>query len=190
VEPFNLACVEDTLWVVTYPTGVGAYDFDFECFFACRHPLHVDRAVRVIARMGAAQNYAQRFRDLSSAGIELIHTPDEYDRASQLPHRYPLISDMTPRSVWFSNRPSVADIEKHFPWPVFVKGQRQTNRHRRDQSIIEGPDQFRQLMLDWERGPILGWQRVVCREFVPLRAVAPEAAGAFPQYTAALKGGG
>lgn len=56
-------------------------------------------------------------------------------------------------------------------WPVFVKGARRTSRHRRSLSIIDGPAAFSAAMAAYRDDPILRWQRLVCREFVPLRPV-------------------
>src|SRR5215472_12801342 len=110
----NLTLVEDLMWVVTRPTRMGQYDFHFEDFFACRHPIHREGRIRAVARMGAAEDYDQRYRALSAEGIDLIHTPLEYSLTSHLPHWYPLISDLTPRSQWFDCRPTVDEIESQF----------------------------------------------------------------------------
>ncbi len=167
----GLTCVEDTLWCVVSPTGDPTYDFSFEEQFACRHPWQLDGQVRAVARMGAASDYAQRYHNLREQGVELIHTPEEYRRTSELPVWYPLIDDLTPRSVWFEQLPPADQIEDQFDWPVFLKGERQTSRHQRRLSIIESRRQFEEVMSEWQRDPILAWQRVVCREYVPLRRI-------------------
>ncbi len=171
MESFKLACVEETLWLVTQPTGVGVYDFQFDRYFECRHPLRLERPVLAVARMGAAQDYLARYRAFAEIGIQLIHTHEEYERTSEFPNWYPLLADVTPRSVWFEGPVSAREVEQHFTWPVFVKGHRQTNRHRRDQAIITSAEKFDALMLQWRAEPILGWQKVICREFLPLEPV-------------------
>ena len=178
----NLALIENVLWVVTLPTGLPAYDFRFEDFFATRHPVHLHSPVRAVARMGAATDYDRRYDDLRAQGIELVHSPPEYRRTSLLPEWYPLIQDLTPRSAWWLDRPpSLAEITDRFRWPVFVKGVRQTSRHQRSLSILEGPADFERAMELWQADPILWWQGVVVREYVPLRAVGVNSNVAIPQ---------
>ncbi|HYE21520.1 MAG TPA: hypothetical protein VEA69_23945, partial [Tepidisphaeraceae bacterium] len=132
----NIALVEDALWVVTQPTGMPAYDFTFEGFFACRHPFCLPDQVTAVARMGAAPDYPARYSELLERGIRLVHTPEEYERTSLLPRWYPLIEDLTPRSAWWEDRrPTADEIELRFAWPVFLKGVRQTSKHQRSLSV-------------------------------------------------------
>jgi hypothetical protein len=177
----HLTLVENLLWIVTLPTGMPQYDFMFEDFFACRHPIYQEGRVRAVARMGAASDYPQRFELLTGAGIDLVHTPSQYALTSHLPLWYPLIHDLTPPGRWFDTRPSVGDVESSFTWPVFVKGERQTSRHQRSLSIVEGPEQFERVMDLWQADPILHWQQIVVRQFVPLRLVGVQSPATLPR---------
>jgi len=179
-ESAHLVLVEDVLWIVTQTVGMPRYDFPFEQFFQTRHPIQ-RQSVRAVARMGAAADYEQRYRTLLSQGIELIHTPAQYQLTSHLPNWYPLIGDLTPRSRWFDHRPKADEISADFNWPVFIKGERQTSRHQRRLSIIDNPEQFEQAMDEWAADPILQWQKVVCREFVPLRQVGEQSNQTIPR---------
>ena len=180
MRPPKLTCVEDSLWIVEETTGLAAYDFTFEHFFACRHPAWLSGPVRAVARMGAAPDYAARFEALQVWDVELVHSPDEYARTSYLPQWYPLIEELTPRSHCFDIFPTAEEIERRFDYPLFLKGERQTNKHSRRQSIIESPEQLREVLAEWRRAPILSWQRVVCREFERLRPVAKDHGAAMP----------
>lgn len=82
-------------------------------------------------------NYTDRYRKFADQNVYLVHTPEQYRLTSELPQWYPILQDLTPRSVWFDTLPPVSEIESSFEWPVFVKGERQTNRHQRRLSIIE-----------------------------------------------------
>ena len=139
-DAYGLVLVEDVLWVATRPTGMGRYDFAFEQFFACRHPVWREGVVRAVGRMGATGEYAERYERLPGEGVRLVHSPAEYERTSRLPGWYPLLEDLTPWSVWFDRRPSAAEVGAVFAWPVFVKGERQTSRHRRE---LPGPGRSR-----------------------------------------------
>lgn len=176
----DVVLIEDALWVVASPTGMPVYDFAFEAFFPCRHPFQREGTVTAVARMGAASDYAERYRQLLADGIQLVHTPAEYERTSFLPLWYPLITDLTPRSVWFDRVPEVGEVTSRFAWPVFVKGARQTSKHQARLSIITGPEHFRAAMDEWQADPILWWQQIVCREYVKLRPVAEGGQHAIP----------
>jgi ATP-grasp domain, R2K clade family 3 len=170
----SLALVENALWVLTRPIGISRYDFAFEQYFACQHPIYRDRSVRAVGRMGAADDYVARYEALREENIQLIHTPAEYERTSRLPAWYPLLEDLTPRSLWFDRPPSATDVEATFGWPVFVKGERQTSRHRRSLAILDDREKFERAMTAWGADPLLQWQQVVCREFVSLRLVGEQ----------------
>ncbi|NVJ17904.1 ATP-grasp domain-containing protein [Myxococcus sp. AM010] len=176
----DLLQVEERLWLLTAQTGQGIYDFAFDRFFACRRPYVLPEPMDVVARVGVWSDYAERFRELADAGIHLVHTPEQHLLATELPHWYPKLTDLTPRSVWFDERPDAETVEHLLGWPVFVKGERQTSRHRKSLSIIEGPEQFRQAMQAYAEDPILHWQRVVCRELRPLRRVEEGAPDRIP----------
>ena len=167
----GLVHIENKLWCISATTGDPTYDFTFEQQFACRHPYRLDQPITAISRLGATSDYPSRFQDLCTAGTTLVHTPEQYRLTSELPAWYPLLEDLTPRSAWFDEPPPVSEIENRFDWPVFLKGERQTSRHQRHLSIIEHAEQYASVTAAWRRDPILAWQRVVCREFVPLRRV-------------------
>lgn len=177
----NLVLIEEALWLITQPTGMPAYDLAFEDFFACRHPYNRPEKIVAVARMGAATDYAARYADLLATGIQLIHTPDEYERTSLLPHWYPLIQDFTPRSVWWlDRRPSAAEIEAQFAWPVFLKGVRQTSKHQKSLSVATSASEYVRIIDMWDADPILWWQGLVCREYRPLRKVGESSPSVLP----------
>jgi hypothetical protein len=177
----NLVFVEDTLWIITHPTGMPAYDFAFEDFFPCRHPYQKPESVTAVARMGAASDYPERYRTLAAQGIHLVHTPELYERTSLLPVWYPLIEDLTPRSAWWlDRRPSAAEIEQQFRWPVFLKGVRQTSKHQKSLAVAESAADYDRIIATWEEDPILWWQGLVCREYLELRRVGESSIHTLP----------
>jgi hypothetical protein len=150
---------------------VPVYDFEFENFFACRRPYYRPDSLKVIGRFGVTTNYDELFRALKNDGIELIHTPRQYLLASDLTYWYDYISEFTPKSVWFDDPPPATVIEKDFEYPVFVKGSRQTSRHKATLSIINSREEFENCVAEFKQNPILHWQKFVVREFVKLRKV-------------------
>jgi len=172
----NLTLIEKSVWVTTKSTGFNQYDYDFEACFSCTHPYQIDGEMVAIARMGAAKDYTERYEEMLEWGIRLINTPEEYKRSSFLPHWYPLISEYTPRSICYDSLPTVEQILSDFKLPIFIKGERQTNKHSA-QSVIRTKQELVQMLEDWQRESILWWQRVVCREFIELEPVVKVLSG-------------
>lgn len=173
IDPALLDCflLEDALWVATMAVGVPAYDFAFERFFACRRPLYRPAPLTAVGRFGVSTNYAELYAQLAAQGVRLVHTPAQYRLTSELPEWYPLLADLTPRSVWFAQPPSAAQIEREFGWPVFLKGSRQTSRHRAALAILRSREEYARAAEEYARSPLLRAQALVCRELVPLRLV-------------------
>jgi hypothetical protein len=177
---YNLFSVENTLWLVTAPAYIGNYDFAFEQFFRCFHPWQLSSPITVIARIGADSNYPELYSALASEGIDLIHTPEQHQKCSELPQWYPVLHDLTPKSVWFSERPAVEQITQEFEFPIFLKGARQTSKHHKKLSIIDDGQALSEALAEYARDPMLWWQPVVCREDVKLRAVGSDNADKIP----------
>src|SRR5262249_32923091 len=161
----ELLWVEEAFWALVKKTGVPIYDFEFARLLACRHPYQRPPNVSAVARIGAFEDYAAEYARLSDDGITLVNSPEQHLRASGLPHWYGIIEDLTPRSAWFDHPPQAPEVSARFNWPIFLKGERQTSRHQRGLSIIDGPDAFNAAMDIYRQDPILQWQRIVCREF-------------------------
>ena len=167
----NLLLVDGTLWVLTARIGLPVFDFDFEAFLPCSHPWKLPLGISAVARVGAFEDYESEYRRLEAEGIQLAHTPQQHFLCSQLPNWFPLIEDLTPRSKWYDQVPRADQIAADFGWPIFMKGVRQTSQHRKSLSIIEGPAMFEQAMQSYCQDPILKWQGIACREYIPLRQV-------------------
>jgi hypothetical protein len=167
----DLFLLEDSVWVLTRPTANPSYDFLLTSLFSCRRPWNRPELVHAIGRIGAFADYRQTELELAEIGVRLVNTFEQHKRGSLLPEWYPLVADVTPRSVWFDSPPTAEEIGDLLGWPVFVKGERQTSKHSAELAIARSPGEFAALMSAYRADPILSWQRVVCRKFVPLRAV-------------------
>ncbi|MCI8939861.1 MAG: ATP-grasp domain-containing protein [Dorea sp.] len=100
----------------------------------------------------------------------LVHNA-EHLRCSTIEKWYSAIKDKTPYTKIYEELPDVAEIEKDFSFPVFIKGNRQTNRHNKAQCIIENADAYEQLRKNWKNDNILSWQKVAVREYVKLQTI-------------------
>lgn len=163
--------VEEGPWLWTRHIGVPNYDFSFERVFACRRVRHEALALELVARVGAFDDYAATHAALADQGLRLVNSPDEHLRATRLPHWYPRIADLTPKSLWCETPPDPDLITAELGWPMFMKGERQTHDHRRRLSIIESPDHYREVLEHYATHPRLRWQTLVCRELAPLLRV-------------------
>jgi ATP-grasp domain, R2K clade family 3 len=176
----DLLLLEDTLWVLVGKVDLPSYDFDLTTFFACRRPWQRPDPIRAIGRFGVMTNYAELYERLAAEGILLIHTPAQYRIASELPQWYPLLDGLTPYSEWFAEPPDAAQLERKFGFPFFLKGSRQTSRHRAALSIIHSTAEYNRAIGLYRTDPILHWQELVCRKFFPLRAVPAAATEKIP----------
>lgn len=170
-EKFNIFKLENKLWMLTKPIGVSVYDFEFERFFHCYHAYQLSSTLVAVARIGARDDYAELYQKLSQEGIYLLHTPEQHLKCTELPNWYPLIADMTPKSIWFDEIPSLEQVTKEFDFPIFVKGARQTSKHQKHLSIIDSPEAFTHAMEHYRSDPILHWQQIVVREYIDLRPI-------------------
>ncbi len=170
-EKLDVFLLEETVWIAAAKIDSPSYDFAFQTFFACRHPYQRPEKIQAVGRFGVTDNYADFYLSLEAKDILLIHTPEQHLLASELTHWHPLLADLTPPSRWYDAPPPAEEIEKHFSYPVFVKGSRQTSKHKADLSIIRSRNEYEFAAEQYKNNPILHWQQFVCREFVELRSV-------------------
>lgn len=178
-EKLDLLLVEDKLWVLSKSIQP-SYDFDFEYHFHCQRPIEATQSSMAVSRAGARVHYKMFYDNLLQDGVHLIHDPATHLLSLELPRWYPLITDFTPRSIWFENIPDVETIMAHFEWPIFVRGSRKTKHHSKQLSIIESADDYQGVRQIYLQDPVLRSQQFVCREFVPLRKVADVAGDLIP----------
>lgn len=170
----NLARIENRLVVISETVGVAAYDFDFDLNFRCDHPIMFSGEELCVLRIGAIADYAAEYDDKKALGLRLVNTPEEHLRASELEYWYPIISDLTPKSHVFDALPEAREVEAEFGWPIFLKGSRQTSRHSAALSVINDPQQYKEVAALYVGDDILHWQKPVVREFARLEPVRGE----------------
>jgi len=167
----DLIYLDNAAWILNQPTGIAIYDFDFRRHFPCQQPWKRSGEVTAVSRCGAFVDYAASYNQLLQDSVRLIHTPEQHQLASELAAWYPLIENITPRSVLYPHRPTAAQVAKDFDFPVFVKGSRQTSRHQKALAIVDSRSGFDEVMSHYAADPILRWQSVVVRELIRLRHV-------------------
>src|SRR5690348_246077 len=118
----EIILLEETVWLLVEPIGLPIYDFNFREWFHCRIPYQPPSEICLVARVGAVTDYRQPYLESKEQGVTLIHSPEEHLQASQLDQWYPIISDLSPRSICFKEKPTLADVKRQFNWPIFMKG--------------------------------------------------------------------
>jgi hypothetical protein len=117
----HLLVLEGTVCVLARSFGVPSYDFDLERFFACTHPVYLPEGTETIARLGPIADYEAVHEVLEAIGIHLVNDPDASYRANDLRGWYPVIADITARSLWFDGEPDLDRVALEIGFPVFVK---------------------------------------------------------------------
>lgn len=161
------------LSVATRRVHVGSYDFDFRKYFEVRSVFGQTNA-QLILRIGAIHNYEQVYTYFAEMGLQVVNSIEEHNNVSLLPNWYPKIRDFTPRSMVFEQIPTYEVVKSHFEFPVFVKGERQTNKHQKALCIAENRSDFEKIAMSWATDPILNWQKMIVREFVDLMPIEAE----------------
>ncbi len=180
LDNIDIFQLEETIWIGARNIGVPAYDFDFRSFFSCRRPWDRSDEVIAVGRLGAFDDYAGMYAELLSKGVRLINSPEEHELASELPEWYPVLKSMTPRSVWWRKAPSPVDILAEFQLPVFIKGSRQTSRHKADLSIVRTQEDLIEVLAAFKKDSVLHWQSLVCREYVELAPIEADTGAKVP----------
>lgn len=146
------------------------YDFNFRNYFECESVIsEVEHPV--LLHVGAVEDYEGLEEMIENMGMKLLVHNAEHLRCSTIEKWYPAIKDKTPFTKIYDELPAIEEIEKNFSFPIFVKGNRQTNRHNKAQCIIENADAYERLKDTWEKDSILSWQKVAVREYVRLQTI-------------------
>lgn len=160
--------LENTIWIAEKKANVPLYDFAFSPLFQVARPRSED-IQNIIARIGAIENYENVFNTFKEIGFRLINSPQEHLRASELENWYPLIQQYTPRSVVFDQIPTAKQVLTHFDFPIFIKGNRQTAKHQAKLAIANNLSDLETILKAYQQNTILHWQKLVCREYIPLK---------------------
>lgn len=149
------------------------YDFNFRNNFECKSIVSSSENP-VLLHIGAIENYSEVVEALEEIGMKPLISEEEHLRCSTIEKWYPVLKDKTPFTVVYDKFPDLQEVEKQFSFPIFIKGNRQTNRHKKSQCIIENAVDYEKLKLEWEKDPVLYWQKIAIREYVPLKTIDEE----------------
>ncbi len=151
-------------------TGNDVYDFDFRNYFECRSVV-TEIEQPVLLHIGAVRDYAGLEEWMEQRGMKLLVCEAEHLRCSTIEGWYPAIKDRTPFTKIYDELPPVQEVLKDFSFPVFIKGSRQTNRHKKSQCIIKNSEAYETLRKEWNQDHVLLWQKAAIREYIPLQTI-------------------
>lgn len=163
----------DGISVATKRTNVNVYDFDFRNYFQVKTIIGEIQS-NLILRIGAIHDYEKVYNYFASNGLNLINSIEEHNKISLLPNWYEDIKEFTPRSSIFETLPTYKQISESYEFPIFLKGERQTNKHKKELCIANNKSDFEQIIMAWKTDPILSWQKLIVREFVDLKPIEKE----------------
>ncbi|WP_299458799.1 ATP-grasp domain-containing protein [uncultured Microscilla sp.] len=179
LQGIDFFCVESACWIAAKKLNVPAYDFSFTPLFEVSRP-RIAGTVPTVARLGAIANYTHTYEVLQQYGFALVNSPTQHQLASALEHWYPIIAEFTPQSIVFEQVPTPDEIMRHFELPVFIKGNRQTAQHNPTLAIAHTLDDLTRILAAYQQNNILHWQKLVCREYVPLQKLEQQAPNKVP----------
>lgn len=156
--------------ILNRTTNNDRYDYNFRNNLDCRSIVS-ETENPVLLHIGAIEDYAGIETYLEENGMKLLIHEAEHLRCSTIEKWYPSLKEKTPFTIVYDELPPIDELLKDFSFPVFIKGNRQTNRHKKSQCIIEDAEAYERLCLEWEKDPVLHWQKVAVREYVPLLTV-------------------
>jgi hypothetical protein len=156
--------------VATKRENVSLYDFDFRSYFQVNTILGETRS-SLILRIGAINDYEKVYNYFEESGLKLINSIEEHNKVSLLPNWYGEIQELTPKSTVFEAIPTFEQIEDKFIYPIFLKGERQTNKHKKELCVAESRSDFEKISIAWKSDPILSWQKMIVREYIELMPI-------------------
>lgn len=114
--------------------------------------------------------YADIFAAACSKNIVLLNDPDQHRTVQEFDAAYPLLKDLTPRSLVINDPDQCRNAIAEFGLPLFVKGAVQSRKEQgRDACVAQTYEDLVRLV-----NTLLGFEakshgRVIVREFVRLR---------------------
>ena len=156
--------------IVVKNTNNPSYDFDFRKYFRCKSVVDIPDEY-VLYRVGAISDDMLDGKLAEDIKVEPMMPREVHNRCAKLSDWYPHIEEYTIKSKVYNKFPSNDEIKKDFDFPIFVKGNRQTDHHKKELSVIKDIEQLEVLRNEWNKNSILFWQEVVVREYVSLKII-------------------
>jgi hypothetical protein len=79
--------------------------------------------------------YTAIFEAALAKGVRLMNDPAEFQTALEFDRFYPLLGDLTPQSIVFTNENEIDQVEATLAYPVFIKGAVKSNKDQASQRV-------------------------------------------------------
>lgn len=114
--------------------------------------------------------YTQVYERLAARRIFLINEPQAHRQIFEFDLAYPLLADLTPRTVVIESPQQAQEAVQELGLPVFVKGAMLSLKHKDwSDCIAESVEELASLTARLLAAPYFSRGRVLVRELVPLR---------------------
>ena len=167
MKSFDDFIIVNGLPIVVKKTNNPSYDFDFRKYFPCKSVNNIPNK-KVLYRVGAIPESMLDGELFEQVTVNPLMSREEHNRCARLSDWYPHIKDYTIKSKVYDRFPSNEEIDKEFNYPIFVKGDRQTDHHKKELCVVNNEDELEILRAKWDKNSILYWQKIVVREHVKL----------------------
>ena len=139
-------------------------------------------ALGIIAAYISDAGYYQALEQaLLRKGIRLINDQASSDRAMEFEQFYPLIQDLTPKSVIVSSEDDIPRAIEQIGWPMFVKGGIKSDKEGGwDACVVHDEASLLSRYKYFSRRPITGRNKLIARQVAPLRR-SGAVIGGFPE---------
>ena len=138
------------------------------------------------------ERYIQIYHAALEKNVHLVNTPEEFQQAMAFDKFYPLIHEVTPKSVILTDLSQIKDAAKILDFPIFVKGSVKSNKDMGWSQVVahdiqELSDIAENIYANTHRSQ----GKIILRELVTLKTVTTDPNG-FPigrEYRAFLHQG-
>lgn len=128
----------------------------------------------------AAGDYEQLASAAAGFGVTLVNTPAASEQITDFAAWYPLLEDVTPRSMILRDEADVRMVGDRLGWPVFVKGAVKSTKEAGWESCVAGDEMTLLCRLqDIARRPVTMRGALIARQIAPLRRMGALRSG-FP----------
>jgi hypothetical protein len=126
----------------------------------------------------------ERYQAIYNAAIKkniyLVNTPTEHQRAMEFDQFYPLLDDLTAKSLIIDDVNSLSKVQAELGFPVFVKGAVKSNKEKGLSAVIAANlEELTSLAVSILKSSYRARGKVIVRELLKLKTVTTDAK-AFP----------
>jgi hypothetical protein len=112
--------------------------------------------------------------------IHLVNTPDQYRRVMEFDQFYPLLGDLTPKSLILHDATQLGRVEHEIGYPVFVKGAVKSDKEAGWKAVVaHNESELRMIVERILSQPERSRGKVIVRQLVQLK-ILDEAPNGFP----------